>query len=188
MVAVAASYRRQRSWLRACRPAVVATAAGDDGVDVAGLDAVRRKTVLRRGATKRSRRARVTCVGRSPAARWERGRRRCRRRWGPPSCSARRGFDAVSCVSSNGSRACQRKRSISALRENVLAALAAPHAAQHVGLAALLDQVEQARIVKRRPRPLRARSAAAAQRRPSSTCRAQRSASPTWSAASPRGP
>jgi hypothetical protein len=39
-------------------------------------------------------------------------------------------------------------------RENVLAALAATHAAQHVGLAALLVQVEQARIVKRRPRPL----------------------------------
>jgi predicted metal-binding protein len=62
--------------------------------------------------------------------------------------------------------ACQRKRSISALwRETVLATLAATHAAthaaQHVGLAALLVQVEQARIVKRRPRPLRARSAAA---------------------------
>jgi hypothetical protein len=47
-------------------------------------------------------------------------------------------------------------------RENVLATLAAAHAAQHVGLAALLVQVEQARIVKRRPRPLRARTAAAA--------------------------
>jgi hypothetical protein len=58
-------------------------------------------------------------------------------------------------------------------RENVLATLAAVHAAQHVGLAALLVQVEQARIVKRRPRPLRVRSAAA---RPSSTwdCRAGR--------------
>jgi hypothetical protein len=61
----------------------------------------------------------------------------------------------VSCASSNGSRACQRKRSISALRrETVLATLGATHAAQHVGLAALLVQVEQARIVKRRPRPL----------------------------------
>jgi hypothetical protein len=39
-------------------------------------------------------------------------------------------------------------------RENVLAALVATHASQHVGLAALLAQVEQARIVKRRPRPL----------------------------------
>jgi hypothetical protein len=63
----------------------------------------------------------------------------------------------------NGSRACQRKRSTSALRrENVLAALAAAHAAQHVGLVALFVQVEKARIVKRRPHPLRARSAAAA--------------------------
>jgi hypothetical protein len=69
--------------------------------------------------------------------------------------------NAASCVSSNGSRACQRKRSVSALRrENVLvlATLAAAHSAQHVGLAALLVQVEQARIVKRRPRPLRARA------------------------------
>jgi hypothetical protein len=91
----------------------------------------------------------------------ERARRRCRRRWRPPSCSARRGFEnTVSCASSNGSRACQRKRSISALRrENVLAPLVATHAAQHVGLAALLVQVEQARIVKRRLCPLRARSA-----------------------------
>jgi hypothetical protein len=46
-------------------------------------------------------------------------------------------------------------------RENVLAALAAVHAVQQVGLVALLVQVEQARIVKRRSRPRRARSAAA---------------------------
>jgi hypothetical protein len=79
-------------------------AAGDDGVGVAGLDAVRRKTVLRRDETEPAR----------------------------------------------------------VRRENVLAALAAAHAAQHVGLAALLVQVEQARIVKHRPCALRARSAAAA--------------------------
>jgi hypothetical protein len=44
----------------------VATVAGDDGVGVAGLDAVRRKTVLRRDETEPAR-ARP-CVGRSPAA------------------------------------------------------------------------------------------------------------------------
>jgi hypothetical protein len=41
----------------------VATAAGDDGVGVAGLDAVRQKTVLRRDETEPAR-ARP-CVGRS---------------------------------------------------------------------------------------------------------------------------
>jgi hypothetical protein len=40
--------------------------AGDDGVGVAGLDAVRRKTVLMRDETEPAR-ARP-CVGRSPAA------------------------------------------------------------------------------------------------------------------------
>jgi hypothetical protein len=47
-------------------PAAVATAAGDDGVGVAGLDAVRRKAVLRRDETEPPR-ARPS-VGRSPAA------------------------------------------------------------------------------------------------------------------------
>jgi hypothetical protein len=89
----------------------------------------------------------------------------------------------VSCASSNGSRACQRKRSISACGAKTYSPRwQRAHAAQHVGLA-LLVQVEQARIVKRRPRPLRARSAAARASRPSSTwdCRAgraRRSASP----------
>jgi hypothetical protein len=46
------------------RAAAVATAAGDDGVGVAGLDAVRQKTVLRRDETEPAR-ARH-CVGRSP--------------------------------------------------------------------------------------------------------------------------
>jgi hypothetical protein len=41
-------------------------AAGDDGVGVTGLDALRRKTVLRRNDTEPAR-ARP-CVGRSPAA------------------------------------------------------------------------------------------------------------------------
>ncbi len=67
---------------------------------------------------------------------------------------------AVSCASSNGSP--KEAVDLGVRRKNVLAALAAAHAAQHVGLAALLVQVEQARIVKRRSRPLRARSAAAA--------------------------
>jgi hypothetical protein len=46
--------------------AAVATAASDDGVGVASLDVVRRKTVLRRDETEPAR-ARP-CVGRSPAA------------------------------------------------------------------------------------------------------------------------
>jgi hypothetical protein len=47
-------------------------------------------------------------------------------------------------------------------RENVLATLAATHAAQHVGLAALLVQVEQAQHFQTPVTPTRARSAAAA--------------------------
>jgi hypothetical protein len=67
--------RRLRPWLvddggvtrnRRRAAAAVATAASDDGVGVAGLDAVRRKAVLRRDETEPAR-ARP-CVGRSPAA------------------------------------------------------------------------------------------------------------------------
>ena len=47
-------------------PAAVVTAAGDDGVGVAGLDAVRRKMVLRRDETEPPRA--LPCVGRSPTA------------------------------------------------------------------------------------------------------------------------
>jgi hypothetical protein len=139
----------------------VATAAGDDGVGVAGLDALRRKTVLRRDETEPER-ARP-CVGRSLAALSGASTASLSTALAAAELLGSQRFEsAVSCASSNGSRACQRKRSISALRrENVLAALAAAHAAQHVGLAALLVQVEKARIVKRRSHPLRARSAAA---------------------------
>jgi hypothetical protein len=65
------------------------------------------------------------------------------------------------------------------------------HAAQHVGLAVLLVQVEQALIVKA---PLRARSAAARASRPEFDLGLQSWSSsgvallPTWSPASPRGP
>jgi hypothetical protein len=91
----------------------VATAAGDNGVGVAGLDAVRRKTVLRRDETEPAR----ASMRRQVAGGLERsehgvavdgvgGRRAARLAVGSRAL--------VSCASSNGSRACQRKRSISA--------------------------------------------------------------------------
>jgi hypothetical protein len=90
----------------------VATAAGDDGVGVAGLDVVRRKTVLRRDETEPTR-ARP-CVGSAG------GLERSEHGVAVDGVGGRRAArlaafeSAVSCASSNGSRACQRKRSISA--------------------------------------------------------------------------
>ena len=116
-------------------PAAVAT-AGDDGVGVAGLDALRRKTVLRRDETEPAR-ARP-CVGRSPAALSGASTASLSTALAADELLGSQRFEsAVSCASSNGSRACQKKQSISVLRrETVLAALAASHAAQHVGLSA----------------------------------------------------
>ncbi len=146
-------------------PAAVA-AAGDDGVDVAGLDAVRRKTVLRRDETEPAR-ARP-CVGKSPAA-----------LSGASTASLSTALAAAEllgsqrvqercelCVVKRLARVPEEAVDLGVRRENVLAALTTAHAAQHVGLAALLVQVEQARIVKRRPRPLRARTASARASRP----------------------
>jgi len=75
-------------------PAAVATVAGDDGVGVAGLDGVRRKTVLRRDETEPAR-ARPS-VGRSPAALSgsEHGVA-VDGVGGPPNCSARTGSRAL---------------------------------------------------------------------------------------------
>jgi hypothetical protein len=133
----------------------VATAAGDDGVGVAGLDVVQRKTVLRRDETEPVR-ARH-CVGSSSGA---------------STASLSTALAAAELLGSQSVRERCELRVVKRLarvpeeavdlgvrRENVLATLAAAHAAHHVGLTALLVQVEQARIVKCRPRPLRARSA-----------------------------
>jgi hypothetical protein len=123
------------------------------------LDAVRRKTVLRRDETEPAR-ARP-CVGRSTAA-----------LSGASTASLSTALAAAELLGSQSVRERCELRVVKRLarvpeeavdlgvrRENVLATLAAAHAAHHVGLTALLVQVEQARIVKCRPRPLRARSA-----------------------------
>jgi hypothetical protein len=118
----------------------VATTASDDGVGVAGLDAVRRKTVLRR-EEKEPARARP-CVGRSPAA-FERrehgvavdgvgGRRAARLAEVRERCESR--------VVKRLARVPEEAVDLGVRRENVLATLAAAHSAQHVGLAALLVQ------------------------------------------------
>jgi hypothetical protein len=115
----------------------VATAAGDDGVGVAGLDAVRRKTVLRRDETEPARARALASAG----------------RWRPSSgastaslstalaaaelLGSQRFESAVSCPSSKRlARVPEEAVDLGVRRENVLATLAVAHAAQHVGLGA----------------------------------------------------
>jgi hypothetical protein len=89
-------------------PAAVATAAGDDGVGVAGLDVVRRKTVLRRDETEPTR-ARP-CVGSAGGLSGASTASLSTALAAAKLLGSQRFESAVSCASSNGSRACQRKR------------------------------------------------------------------------------
>ncbi len=94
-----------------------ARSSGDDGVGVAGLDTVRRKTVL------------STALAATELLGSQRVREHCELR-----------------VVKRLARVPEEAVDLGVRRENVLATLAVTHAAQHVGLAALLVQgIEQAR-------------------------------------------